>query len=260
MGMKQRYFIELAYNGRNYNGWQVQKNAPSVQETLNQGLVTVLNQPINVTGCGRTDTGVHARQFIAHFDFEYAVDTKLLMEKLNGFLPKDMVIHKIISVSPTAHARFDAISRTYRYYISVKKDPFLGELSYYHYGELDLDQMNRGASLLLVANDFTSFSKVGTQVKTNHCKVTEAFWQREKDMNVFTITADRFLRNMVRAIVGTLLNVGRHKITLDEFEKIIKTRNRANAGESVPAQGLFLESVQYPTTIYIHPNSANPPI
>jgi tRNA pseudouridine38-40 synthase len=250
--MKKRYFIQLAFNGKNYSGWQVQKNAPTVQETLYQGLATILNQPVNVAGCGRTDTGVHARQFFAHFDSDHITDSELLMERLNGFLPKDLVIHKILSVSPSAHARFDAISRTYRYYISQKKDPFLKDLSFHFHGELDVALMNKGSSLLLNVNDFTSFSKVRTQVKTNNCNVMEAYWKRENNILVFTITADRFLRNMVRAIVGTLLNLGRNKITLDEFDKIIKTRNRANAGDSVPAHGLFLESVKYPNTIYIH--------
>lgn len=258
--MKKRYFIQLAFNGKNYNGWQVQKNAPSVQEILNQGLVVILNQPINVAGCGRTDTGVHARQFFAHFDSDRIIETDLLIERLNGFLPKDLVIHKILSVSPSAHARFDAISRTYRYYISRKKDPFLGDFSYRFHGELDIDLMNKGSSLLLNVNDFTSFSKVKTQVKTNNCIVMEAYWEGERDMIVFTITADRFLRNMVRSVVGTLLNLGRHKITLDEFDKIIKSRNRTNAGDSVPAHGLFLESVKYPNTIFICSNKVNPTI
>jgi tRNA pseudouridine38-40 synthase len=257
-GMKNRFFIQLAFNGKNYNGWQIQKNANSVQATLNDGLTLLLNQSINVVGCGRTDAGVHARKFFAHFDVDGITDTQVLADRLNGYLPKDLVITRIFPVKPGSHARFDATARTYRYYISRKKNPFLQDLTYHFQGNLDVEIMNQGASMLLTINDFSSFSKVKTQVKTNFCKVSSATWETEQDMLVFTITADRFLRNMVRAIVGTLLKLGRHKISLDEFKSIIESKKRARAGDSVPAHGLFLEKVSYPGHIFMNEQSATP--
>jgi len=250
--MKIRYFAQLAFSGKNYNGWQIQRNAPSVQETFNRGLTLLLKEPINVTGCGRTDTGVHARQFFAHFDTEKLTKPEILTKKMNGFLPNDLVIHRIFPVKPDAHARFDATSRTYCYYITRKKNPFLQDFAFHYHGDLDMDLMNTGSSFLLNVNDFSSFSKARTQVKTNHCKITKAIWESDQDMVIFTITADRFLRNMVRAIVGTLILLGRHKMTTEELMRIIESKNRSNAGDSIPAHGLFLEQVNYPDHILSH--------
>jgi tRNA pseudouridine38-40 synthase len=248
--MKIRYFVELAFNGKNYNGWQIQENAPSVQEVINRGLGLILNEPINVVGCGRTDTGVHAKQFFAHFDTENIINPASLTSKLNGFFPGDLVIHRIFPVKPDAHARFDAYNRTYCYYITRKKDPFLQDVAYHYHADLDIDLMNTGSSFLMNVTDFTSFSKVRTQVKNNNCRVMEAIWKSDHHMIVFSITADRFLRNMVRAIVGTMILLGRHKITMANLVQIIESKNRSNAGDSVPAHGLFLEHVNYPDHIF----------
>jgi tRNA pseudouridine38-40 synthase len=218
-----------------------------VQAELEKAMSTVFEEKISLTGCGRTDTGVHARDFYAHFDSE---DLKSAHPdrtfKLNSFLPSDIGIKRIIKMNPEAHARFDAISRTYKYYISTSRDPFNADRSYYLYGNVDVDLMNKGAAILFDYNDFGCFSKTHTQVKTNICKIQEAYWSKQDNLLIFTIKADRFLRNMVRAIVGTLLDVGRKKITLEEFRTIIENKDRKAAGFSVPAQGLFLEKVEYP--------------
>jgi len=245
----QRYFIELAYNGKNYNGWQIQDNAPSVQQTINEAISVVLQKKINIVGCGRTDTGVHARQFFAHFDLEDSnrkLLTRSLIKKLNGIVPWDISIYNIFPVKPEIHARFSAIKRTYEYKISKHKDPFEYDYAYYYPYQLNINLMNEAANLLLEYSDFTSFSKVHTQVKTNICKVEMAFWREENYFLIFKISADRFLRNMVRAIVGTLIDIGRGKISLQDFRTIIETKNRSNAGFSVPAKGLYLTEVTYP--------------
>ncbi|MCF8378421.1 MAG: tRNA pseudouridine(38-40) synthase TruA [Bacteroidales bacterium] len=252
----QRFFIELAYNGKNYNGWQIQENASTVQEVVNKSLSTLFRAPINVVGCGRTDSGVHARQFFAHFELD---EKTLILEgdkallKLNSILPGDIVIKQIIKVKDEAHARFDAISRTYKYYLSTCKNVFSTEFAYYYpFGNLDIKVMNEAASKLIDFTDFTSFSKLHTQVKTNNCKIHQALWAYENDLIVFTITADRFLRNMVRAIVGTLIDVGRAKLSIEEFIRIVESKNRSNAGYSVPALGLFLERIEYPESIFLN--------
>lgn len=245
----QRYFIELAYNGKNYNGWQIQDNAPSVQQTINEAISVVLQKKINIVGCGRTDTGVHARQFFAHFDLEVSnqkLPIKSLINKLNGILPSDISIYNIFLVQSELHARFSAIKRTYEYKITRRKDPFDFEYAYYYPFQLNVGLMNKAANLLLTYSDFTSFSKVNTQVKTNICKIEKVHWQENGQLLVFQITADRFLRNMVRAIVGTLIDVGKGKISNQDFETIIDTKNRSNAGFSVPAKGLCLTEVSYP--------------
>lgn len=242
----QRYFIKLAYNGGNYHGWQLQENAHTVQAELNNALSTVFSEKIETTGCGRTDTGVHAKEFYAHFDSEkHNLDNNDLVFKINKFLPKDIGLSKIIKVQETAHARFDAISRTYHYYISRVKDPFLHGSSYFLYGALDIAAMNKAAQLLFEYSDFSCFSKSKTQVKTNDCKITEAQWEQQGDILVFKISANRFLRNMVRAIVGTLLEAGRNQISTEDFKNIIENKNRSDAGFSVPAEGLFLTKVKY---------------
>ena len=203
-----RYFIYLSYNGKQYNGWQTQPNGVTVQQTIEEALATLLREPVPIVGAGRTDAGVHARLMVAHFDREEPIaDLKFLAEKLNRVLPKDIAIHRIVSVTPEAHARFDATSRTYKYYLATRKDPFLYDLTYRYPGQLDFEAMNAACPILFEYRDFTSFSKLHTDVKTNNCRIQQARWEKEGDMWVFTITADRFLRNMVRAIVGTLLEI-----------------------------------------------------
>lgn len=240
-----RYFIQLAYNGTAYHGWQYQPNASSVQETLNKALSILLNTPINIMGAGRTDTGVHASQMYAHFDSDTALATDNLLHKLNSYLPKDIAIFDIILVDDNAHSRFDATKRTYEYHINTIKNPFLDGLSWYYHQELDVALMNEAAKILLVHTDFQCFSKVKTDVNTFDCTIFEAFWRNENNRLIFTISANRFLRNMVRSIVGTLVNVGLHKITLEEFENIIKSKSREKAGFSVPAHGLYLTEISY---------------
>ncbi len=249
---KKRYFIKLAYKGSNYHGWQLQGNTSTIQLEINNALSTILSEEINIIGCGRTDTGVHARNFYAHFNLEKEinkVDIQKLIFKLNSFLSKDIVILEIFTVHPEAHARFDAISRTYQYFISKRKDPFAQDISYHLFGDIDVELMNKGAKLLFDYSDFTSFSKSNTQVKTNICKITKAEWIENENQIIFTISADRFLRNMVRAIVGTLIDLGMKKISLNDVKKIIESKNRSNAGYSVPAKGLFLTKVIYPKNL-----------
>jgi tRNA pseudouridine38-40 synthase len=248
-----RYFIQLSFTGKNYHGWQIQKNAPSVQSVLENALSVMFNDEVRLVGCGRTDAGVHARKFYAHFDHgPLSLEQRVrLIYRLNGYLPGDIAVQNIFLVKSSAHARFDALSRTYRYQISRFKNPFLVDLAYYFFGTLDVELMNLGAAVLLEYNDFTSFSKLHTQVKTNSCNIMNARWEEEGDLLVFTITADRFLRNMVRSIVGTLLELGQCKITLEEFRRIIESRDRSAAGMSVPAQGLYLVDVQYPSDVFL---------
>ncbi len=245
---RYRYFLKLAYNGANYHGWQIQSNAQSVQETINSAISTILRVDINVVGCGRTDTGVHAKEFYAHFDLNTDISSnrKEIIRRLNLFLPKNISIFDIIPVDIKAHTRFDAVSRSYQYIISKRKDPFYQDFSYYVHDNLNIDIINKAAGLLLDYTDFTSFSKLHTQVRTNNCKIMKAYWEEKGHLLIFNITADRFLRNMVRAIVGTLLDVGRGKKSIDDFKNIIESKNRSNAGYSVPAKGLFLTRIQYP--------------
>lgn len=241
-----RYFIKLAYNGANYHGWQVQNNAQTVQEELNEKISLILKKEINLVGCGRTDTGVHAKEFYAHFDISQELDDlKELVFRLNGFLPNDIVIFEILEVPADFHARFDAKSRTYKYYISKQKDPFRIGQSYYYHTHLDIRKMNEACAFLFDYNDFTSFSKLHTQTKTNNCKILEAKWEEVNGQLIFIITADRFLRNMVRAIVGTLLEIGKGKLQVEDFKRIIEAKDRAEAGFSVSADGLFLEKLDY---------------
>lgn len=240
-----RYFIQFAYNGSNYHGWQYQPNANSVQETLQKALSILLNSDIALMGAGRTDSGVHAKEMFAHFDCVKNVDIELLVHKLNSYLPKDIAVFNLHHVPDEAHCRFDATKRTYEYHINTIKSPFLNELSWYFNQKLDVALMNEAASILLNHTDFQCFSKVNTDVNTFDCTIFEAYWKKEKDQLIFTISANRFLRNMVRAIVGTLINIGLHKITLDDFEAIIDSKNRDKAGFSVPAHGLYLTQVHY---------------
>lgn len=241
-----RYFIKFAYNGKNYFGYQIQPNAISVQETLEKALSLILKQPISIVGAGRTDSGVHAKEMFAHFDFDTEIDSSTLVKKLNSFLPKDIVIFDFIKVDTEAHARFDAVKRTYEYDIHTFKDAFINEGSWYQHQELDVDKMNQACKILFEYTDFECFSKVHTDVHTFNCKIYEAHWQQNGNQLKFTIAADRFLRNMVRAIVGTMINIGIGKISLEDFRNIIESKDRSRAGFSVPAHGLYLVKVQYP--------------
>lgn len=245
-----RYFIELAYNGKAFNGWQVQPNTPSVQEEFNADISIMLKEPIQVTGAGRTDTGVHASFFVAHFDTSQPIpDPEAFREKLNRFLSRDIYVFRIYPVREDAHARFSALSRTYKYYINKRKDPFNYYFTYRTYPIPDITMMNAACQILFEYTDFTSFSKLHTDVKTNNCKIMEAYWEDTGEQLIFTIKADRFLRNMVRAIVGTLLEVGQNKITLNEFHQIIEAKDRCRAGTSVPGNALFLCDIEYPPSI-----------
>ena len=244
-----RYFIGLSYDGTAYHGWQAQKNAISIQKVLGDALSMMLREEVSLTGCGRTDAGVHAREFFAHMDLEKdltKVQAGKLVFKLNSYLGKDIAVHEIFPVKADMHARFSATLRTYRYYVSLAKDPFMFNRSYSHYGPMDIDMMNRGAELIMKYSEFTSFSKVDSDTKTRICKITEARWERSGNLLVFTISADRFLRNMVRAIVGTLIDLGTGKMSLRDLKLVVEAKNRSDAGDSVPACGLFLERVLYP--------------
>lgn len=244
-----RYFIELAYNGKAYHGWQSQPAAVTVQETLEKALFTLLQNTTPVVGAGRTDAGVHASQYFAHFDAEEIKDIENLIFKLNSFLPDDIAVFKIFEVRPEAHARFDAISRSYKYNIVMQKDPFLLERALYIKNELDVKKMNSAAESLKSYKDFKCFSKSKTDVMTYNCKIEEAVWEVRDNMLIFHITADRFLRNMVRAIVGTLMDIGSGKMPVENLHQIIRSRNRQKAGTSVPAKALFLTGIKYPKTI-----------
>jgi len=255
---KQRFFAELAFDGSKYHGWQIQQNALSVQEVFNKALAVLLRQSVETVGCGRTDTGVHARQLFVHFDggaesgergagHEPSTMNHQLIASLNAILPKDIAVKNIIPVAANAHARFDATLRAYEYHIHFDKDPFKQNYSWQLRDFPDLELMNQAANILKEYQDFSCFSKSNTQVKTNFCVIKEALWRQNPDDSlVFYIAADRFLRNMVRAIVGTLISVGKKEIGPEAVRKIIESKNRSNAGVSVPACGLYLTEVKYP--------------
>ena len=241
-----RYFITLSYDGTRYHGWQIQPNGNSVQQELQQALSILLRKPVEVVGAGRTDTGVHAKMMVAHFDWEEPLDGKQLSYKLNKLLPQDIAVQEVRQVAEDMHARFSATSRTYHYYIHTRKDPFLQAYSWQIPFALDFDKMNEAAKVLLEYKDFTSFSKVNTDTKTNLCDMKEAYWEEvTAGQWRFTITANRFLRNMVRAIVGTLVEVGRGRISIEEMRQIIEAKDRCQAGESVPGKALFLVDIKY---------------
>ena len=244
-----RYFIELSYNGKGYHGWQNQPNALSVQEVVEKGLSTLLGQPIAIMGAGRTDAGVHATQLFAHFDTDVNFVPKDLKYKLNSFLPIDVAINRIFKVKPEAHARFDAISRAYLYRVALKKNVFTFDNAYFVKQDLDVEKMNEASKMLLEYKDFQCFSKSNTDVKTYYCDITHAEWVLKEDELHFVIKANRFLRNMVRAIVGTMINIGLGKISVDELHTIIASKNRSEAGFSVPAHGLYLTNIEYPEDI-----------
>lgn len=243
-----RYFIHLAYNGTPFVGWQIQPNGISVQSEIQKAISILLKEPIEIVGCGRTDTGVHARMFYAHFEIDAALSdqkSEWLCHKLNALLPKEIVVFSVFKVADDLHARFSALDRTYKYYINISKNPFTFPFSYRVHEPLKIEYMNLGCKIIQLTDDFTSFSKLHTQVNNNRCIVTQAEWNMEGEQLVFTITANRFLRNMVRSIVGTLLELGKGKITIEMFQDIINQKDRSKAGKSVPAHALFLENVRY---------------
>ena len=241
-----RYFITLSFDGTAYHGWQIQPHSVSVQEELQKTLTTLLRMPVEVVGAGRTDTGVHARKMVSHFDINAELDCQQLVYKLNKLLPRDIAVQHVEQVSDDMHARFSAKSRTYHYYVHLGKNPFLRSYSWQLYGNPDFELMNKAAVVLMEYMDFTSFSKVNTDTKTNDCTITEAHWDRVGEGQWrFTITANRFLRNMVRAIVGTLMEVGRGRMTIEQLRQVIEAKDRCRAGDSVPGNALFLVDVKY---------------
>jgi tRNA pseudouridine38-40 synthase len=244
--LKKRYFIELSYDGTDFCGWQIQPNAPSIQETLNKALSLILRQEVYVVGCGRTDTGVHASHFIAHFDALLGDFThEFLIYKLNCLLPFSIAIHDLFQVKDDAHARFHAKSREYKYYVNIEKNPFTHMYAFKPNFIPNIEKMNEACKVLFEYIDFTSFSKLHTDAKTNNCTIMKASWEQVGNQLIFTIQADRFLRNMVRAIVGTMLEIGRDRLNIDGLRKIIESKNRCNAGVSVPGKALFLHRIKY---------------
>jgi tRNA pseudouridine38-40 synthase len=251
--LKTRYFIFISYKGTSYHGWQIQPNSVTVQKILDDALSVILRENITTTGAGRTDTGVHAMIFCAHFD---SISPDLIsignvVYRLNRYLPKDISVSSIIKVIPEANARFSAVSRTYKYFISRIKDPFFDNSSWFLHGSINVETMNEACQVLLKHSDFTSFSKLDSGAKTNFCKIYYASWEETENRLVFTIKADRFLRNMVRAIVGTMVDLGFKKLTVKEFDNIILAKDRCRAGKSAPAKGLFLTDIQYPEEIFV---------
>ena len=249
-----RYFMFLSFEGTNYHGWQIQPNAPSVQQTLENALSLILREEVAVTGAGRTDAGVHASHFCVHFDScrnDIDSDKKLIF-KLNKFLPPDIAIESVCKVIPSANARFSAISRTYKYYILKEKDPFRHQWGWHIYHPLNISLMNEACGILKNHSDFTSFSRLHTDTKTNICEIFSAEWEETDAEIIFLITANRFLRNMVRALVGTMVDLGLGKIDVEDFKKIIESKNRCEAGQSAPAKGLFLTDIIYPDDIFIY--------
>lgn len=245
-----RYFIEFSYFGKAYHGWQKQPNAITIQQVLEKGISTLLRSTIEVVGAGRTDAGVHAKQLFAHFDFECIENTVQLTQRLNNYLPSDIAVKGIFKAQSEAHARFDAVQRTYEYWLVQEKNPFYAERAHFIWLPLNVEAMNNAATILLEYEDFECFSKSNTDVKTFFCQVNQAVWEQKDDKLVFTITADRFLRNMVRAIVGTLLEIGLGKNHPEGIRKIIESKDRGMAGASVPAKGLYLTKIRYPEKLF----------
>lgn len=246
-----RYFLELSYNGKAYHGWQSQPNHISVQAVIENALSNLLGEQMSIFGAGRTDTGVHALKMVAHFDTDLHIDESNLTFKLNAFLPKDIAIRDTYKVKTDVHARFHALSRTYLYRVTLKKNVFTFDNAFYVKQKLDVDRMNEAAKILFQYNDFQCFSKSNTDVKTYHCNIMKAEWLFVNNELHFIIMADRFLRNMVRAIVGTMINVGLGKIQIDDLHSIIRSKDRGEAGFSVPAHALYLTAIEYPDDITI---------
>lgn len=249
--IKLRYFLEIAYNGKNYFGWQRQPEQISVQQVLEESLTTLLRSEIKIIGAGRTDTGVHAKQIFAHFDFDEIENKSEFIFRMNSYLPKDISVKNILNVKEDAHARFDATQREYEYVISLQKDPFSQDFAFQINTIPNVDSMNEAAELLLHHRNFQCFSRSKTDVKTYNCTIVKAKWEASNNTLIFSIVADRFLRNMVRAIVGTLLDVGYGKTSLEDFKDILKSKNRGEAGASAPAKALYLTKVVYPDNIFI---------
>lgn len=247
-----RYLFEISYLGTRYHGWQSQKNAVGVQEKVEKALSTILRTTIPIVGSGRTDTGVHCAQQFFHADIEKTFDSDKLVVQLNSFLPQDIAIRSIVPIRPDASARYDAIARTYEYHITLVKNPLLTDRAFFCFKTPEVPTMNEAAALLLGTHDFQCFSKVKTDVNHFICSVKTAHWNQKGDLLVFTITANRFLRGMVRAIVGTLLDVGTGKYTVHDFQKILKSKDRKKAGMNVPPEGLYLMQVKYPKKIFIN--------
>ncbi|MFD2200321.1 tRNA pseudouridine(38-40) synthase TruA [Shivajiella indica] len=247
----KRYFLEIAYKGTNYHGWQIQNNAHTIQHELENALSILLDTPTGIIGSGRTDTGVHASQQFLHFDSKDDLDPLDFLKKLNGILPKDIAVYTIRRVKNDAHARFDAVWRSYVYRITLRKDPFEQESAWLLFKNPDIQKMNDAAQLLLSHEDFQCFSKVKTEVNTFICKINEAFWEQKGPQLLFHITANRFLRGMVRAIVGTLIAVGTDNISIDDFQQILESKDRSKAKAAAPAQGLYLCNIIYPEEIFI---------
>ncbi|BAG83416.1 MAG: tRNA pseudouridine(38-40) synthase TruA [Candidatus Azobacteroides pseudotrichonymphae] len=245
-----RYFIYLAYNGRNYCGWQIQPNGITVQQRIQQCLSILLRKSVTIIGAGRTDAGVHANLMTAHFDWEEILSTTSLTKRLNGILPCDILIYKIIPVKKNAHARFDAISRKYKYYITYQKNPFRNEQLFRLKQPLNKHLMNEASNILSEYSDFTSFCKLHSNTRTNVCRISKAEWNTVQGIDIFTIKADRFLRNMVRSIVGTMIDIGKNKLSITDFRKIIESKNHIMLKSSVPAHALFLTDIEYPNWIF----------
>ncbi len=248
-----RYFLELKYDGAAYCGWQRQPDAPTVQQTIEESLTTLLRVPTEIVGAGRTDTGVNASYYVAHFDCATIFDSEQLLYKLNRRLPQDIAVSSITPVDGSAHARFDAREREYTYFISTRKEPFLRSSAWICYYDLDMTKMNEAAALLPEYDDFTSFAKLNSNNKTNICRIMHSEW-REEELLRFTIRADRFLRNMVRSIVGTLVDVGRGRYSVEDFRAIVEARDLSRSSAGAPPQGLFLSDVVYPEHIFIAAN------
>ncbi|WP_026956556.1 tRNA pseudouridine(38-40) synthase TruA [Algoriphagus vanfongensis] len=251
MSGTQRYFLELSYHGGPFHGWQKQKNSHTVQQEIESALSIYLQEEVTIMGSGRTDTGVHAAMQVCHFDYGGDFDKEKLLRGLNGILPKQVAIHRIRQVYPDAHARFDAEERSYFYRILLRKDPFQDDLAWISFFNPDLQKMNLAAQSLLRHEDFECFSKVKTEVNHFRCQIKSAYWEQNGDELLFHITANRFLRGMVRAIVGTLVEIGLSKKTVSSMDQIIESRDRASAGKSAPAKGLFLSKIVYPAKIYL---------
>lgn len=248
--MKYRYFLKIAYDGAPYCGWQVQPNAITVQQKLQETMQLFCNLQGDTIGCGRTDTGVHAATFYLHFDCDSPIEnSQEFIYKLNRVLPESIAVYELFEVGNTAHCRFDAISRTYEYHIQQRKNPFIKN-AWFNSANFDIHLMNEGAQTIQLFEDFTSFSKTNTQVFTNNCTIKRAYWEQKDDLLVFTVEANRFLRNMVRAMVGSMVDLGKNKYDLNHFKNIIESKNRSKAGLSVPAQGLFLTQVKYPENYF----------
>ncbi len=251
MSEVKRFFLELSYKGSTFHGWQIQKNAHTVQESIESALSTYFRNPTTILGSGRTDTGVHASMQVCHFDTDIPFEKEKFLKAINGILPKEIAIHSIREVIPTAHARFDAKKRSYVYRIVFRKNPFLDELAWRCFYNPDVERMNLAAEALLRHEDFECFSKVHTDVKHFRCQIKFARWEQKDGELLFHITANRFLRGMVRAIVGTLLEIGYHQRQPEEMDEIIKSKDRNKAGKSAPAKGLFLSRIEYPDDIYL---------